>query len=444
MEDKKTPIPDSIDHYIHSGIQKGKRRKKIKKRVLFSTISSIAFILLFITSVRVSPALANTMKNVPWMEGIIALIQGDQGLKDAISHDYLHEIDVWDTQEGLTFSVDQIIVDQARMILFYSISTTDQHEYVRLTNLQLLNQNRETIKAAIEYSDFDELVNLQETKRMQGKITVTFAEEEIVPEKISLSTQLEAIDAETVAYMDGKLLDSNWNLEIPIAEEWYENTREIITIEQTIKMQQQQIHIEKAVINPTLISLEIKFDEDNDMQLLKFDDLKLVDDRGDVWEPIKNGITSMGEDNEFSLFFQSNYFRKPQELFLTGSSIRAIPSEEQEVVIDLQEKRLVMAPSDRRIQLEQVHQRNNQVELEFIIQMDDRDKEHLYEIFDSIPVNFHHDIHYANVGMSRTDEESPYMIYYYTIDSPTNMEKIILKIIDYPHRIVEPFSLKIK
>ncbi|WP_078381789.1 DUF4179 domain-containing protein [Sutcliffiella halmapala] len=269
MDDKKIQIPESIDQYIQQGIHKGKRIKKIKKRSIVSILSSIALIFLFITSVRVSPAFANTVKTLPGMEAIVDMIQGDQGLEDALSNDFIHEVHVEETLEGITFSVDQIIVDQARMIIFYSLKTTGKQKYLRLTNLNLLNHNDNQIKAVIEYSDPNENVNLQEVDKMNGKIVVTFGDDEEVPEKLILQTQLELNDSETASYDEGRLLDSKWNLEIPIKKEWYEKTREIINIDETVEIKNQKFYVEKVVIDPTLIALDIKFSAENEMQRLK-------------------------------------------------------------------------------------------------------------------------------------------------------------------------------
>ncbi|WP_328589068.1 DUF5643 domain-containing protein [Sutcliffiella halmapala] len=177
---------------------------------------------------------------------------------------------------------------------------------------------------------------------------------------------------------------------------------------------------------------------------MRCSDLKLVDDRGDVWEPIQSGTISMGSGDDYTLFFQSNYFRKPKELYLVGNSVRAIHKNEQEVVIDLQKDQLTKAPNDGRIQLEQVLREGDNIQFDFLIQMAERDRDHLYEIFDTDPVNLNQDENRAQVGMARSDEETPIIRIFYTIKYPTNMKELKLKITDYPHRIAEPFKVKIK
>ncbi|WP_221566527.1 DUF4179 domain-containing protein [Alkalihalobacillus sp. TS-13] len=444
MDDKQIRTPESIDQYIQNGIQKGKRYKRIQRRSIVSLATSMALILLFITSVRISPAFADTIKTLPGMQVIVKMIQGDKGLEDAVSNDFIHEVNKKDTHEGVTLSVDRIIVDQARMIIFYSAETAGDHEYLRLHRIKLLDGNGEEIQAGFAYGDPLESENLQENKKMNGKIVATFAEDVQVPEVVQLKVILQDADSPSAIHTEARTLDSEWNIEIPIKEEWYADTRETIEIMETVEMEKQKIHFEKAVIDPTLIALHIKYDETNEMQLFRFDDLKLMDDTGQVWEPIQNGIISSGEDDDFTLYFQSNYFRKPEELYLSGSSIRAIDKDEQEVVVDLQDEKLTKTPSDRRIQLDQINREGVDVQFDFAIRMGKQDKDHHYEIFDSLPVNLDQNGERAQNGYSRSDENPLIMQNYYTVYNPENTKEIVLKIIDYPNRIQDRFKIKIK
>ncbi|MCF6408927.1 DUF4179 domain-containing protein [Pseudalkalibacillus salsuginis] len=444
MSDKQIHIPESIDDYIQNGVQKGKRYKKYQRKSVISLVSSLFLIFLFVTSVRISSAFADTVKALPGMQIIVDMIQGDQGLEDAISNDFIHEINRKETHEGVTMSLERIIIDQARMVIFYSIATTGDHEYLRLHDIDLLDEEGETIQGSVAYSDPAESVNLQEENQMNGKITVTFVEDMAVPESVTIKAKLQDADTPTSLHSEAKTLDSEWNLDIPIEKKWYENTRETIAIDKTLVMKNQKIHFEKAVIDPTLIAIHIKYAQSNDMQLFRFDDLKLVDDRGEVWETINDGVISFGSEDEIILFFQSNYFRQPKELYLSGSSIRAINKDEQEVVVNVQEERLEQAPRDDRIQLDKVNREGDYVQFEFSVTMDEQDEDHHYEIFDTLPVNLEQSGKRAQTSLSISGEHPPILINTYTVYNPENTKEIILKITDYPNRIIDPFKMRVK
>ncbi|MCF6138414.1 DUF4179 domain-containing protein [Pseudalkalibacillus berkeleyi] len=438
MENKHIQTPERIDEYIKSGIQKGKRHKKIRSRAIVSTMSSIALIFLLVTSIKVSPAFANTLKSIPGIESIIEMIEGDKGLEDAVVNDFIHEVNVSQTHEGIKVSVDRIIVDESRMILFYSIEASNQYTFLRLHSPDLLNEDGEELHdISYSYNDPSENVNFAKGEKMEGKIVINLTENAVVPNTLILNTRLEETDSATST--TGTQLGVDWNLKIPIDKEWFKNTKETIPIHKEISIEGQKVQFEKMVIHPTRIGLYVKLDQSNTKQLFHFDDLKLVDEKGEHWLPIDNGVTRTGGENDYVLYFQSNYFRKPAELYLSGSSVRAIPKGERTIVIDVRNEKLVKAPRDNRITLDGVTKLEDNVQLDFSVKYEQIDKHAHYELFRHTPVNME-----VNGQEMVSSDDSLVRYHHYSIQNPTNQKEVILKLIDYPNRITEPFKIKIK
>lgn len=437
MENNQIQTPGNIDDYIENGIQKGKRYKRVKRRTVISMMSSFALILIFVTSIKVSPAFANTVKTLPGMEAIVKMIEGDRGIEDAVQNDFIQEIDVSETHGDVTLTVDRIIVDQARMILFYSIHTTGDYSFLRLKRPDLLSGDGTELKVSLSYNDPNEGAQFKQEKKLAGKMDIQFRENVEVPEILVLETRLE--EAESGTSTIGHELDHEWHLEIPIDKKWFENTRETIAMDPKIQMKNQTIHLEKLVIDPIRIGLHMKFDEKNTMQLFHFDDIKLVDEKGETW-PLSNGLMRTGSEDDFVLYFQSNYFRKPKELYLTGSSIRAMDKEERNVVIDVKEEKLKKSPEDGRIRLKEVTKEGNNLQFHLSVQLDEQDKEKGYQMFSHTLVN---DDAETQEAIATRDDELISEIYF-TVYNPTNQNEIVLKLIDYPNRIIDPFKVKIK
>lgn len=438
MGNKQIQTPDKIDDYIQCGIQKGQRYKKRKRRSIISTMSSLTLILLLVTSIKVSPTFANTLKSIPGMQMIIEMIEGDQGLEDAVANDFIHEVNVSQTHEGIKVSVDRIIVDESRMILFYSIEAPNQYTFLRLHSPNFLNESGQDLQEiSYSYNDPNERVNFANDERMLGTMVINFTEKAVVPETLVLNTRLEETDSGTTT--TGTKLESDWNLQIPIDKEWFENTKEMIPIQKKISIEGQKVHFERMVIYPTRIGLHVKLDQSNTKQLFHFDDLKLTDEKGEDWLPIDNGVTKSGGENEFVLYFQSNYFRKPAELYLSGSSVRAIEKSEREIVVDIRSEQLVKAPSDNRIALDQITKPEDNIQLDFFVQFEEKDKNAHFELFDHKPVNME-----VNGQEMISSDDSRVRYHSYSIQNPTNRKEVILKLIDYPNRISEPFKIKIK
>lgn len=73
------------------------------------------------------------------------------------------------------------------------------------------------------------------------------------------------------------------------------------------------------------------------MQILEIGSLKLVDETGEEWGRIINGIVGSGSvrDTEFSIYMQSNYFREPKSLTVEIDEVRALPKGKDSFEIDL-------------------------------------------------------------------------------------------------------------
>ncbi len=440
MEDKHLQTPQNIDDYIESGIQKGKCYKKRKQRSIISLLSSIAVIFLFVTSIKVSPAFANTVKSIPGMEAIVKMIEGDQGLEDAIKNEFIHEVDVKSKHDDVVFTVERMIVDQARILLFYSIEASNRYNFPHLKDVMFHDENGEDLEVSFSYSDPNESVDFQKEEKMNGKISINLHDEN-VPSTLLVSAKIVNTEEHFDTPDKGEVLAGTWNLEIPIQKEWYENTREIIQLDKKVSMKEQTIHLNKVVIDPTLIGLDVQFDKNNSNQLFAFEDLRIVNENGEIWDRIQNGIVSTGSENHFTLFFQSNYFTKPEELYLVGSMIRSLNKEEREVVVDVKEEKLLQAPDDGRLQLKEINKEQNNIQLVFHVEKAEPDQM-ISELFDHIPTNMDEDTE-VSIGFSSLDGTKNFE-YLYTIHNPKIRDKIVLKITDYPNRIKDPFKIRIK
>ena len=125
-------------------------------------------------------------------------------------------------------------------------------------------------------------------------------------------------------------------------------------IDQAVEIAGQRIVFENAVIYPTRVSVDISFDKNNTMEIFALENLALVDEKGNEWGTIQDGVTM----NHISytkkrVFFQSNFFTVPKELYIRGSGIRALDKDEAEVVIDLDGNGLIKA-SDEKLQLKEL------------------------------------------------------------------------------------------
>jgi hypothetical protein len=93
--DKTSISEDELDAAIMKGFLQAKEggvRKRRSIKWAFSAALVAIILLTFVTTIRVSPAFAAYVSNIPGMEKIVEIISNDKGMMMAIENDYYQEI----------------------------------------------------------------------------------------------------------------------------------------------------------------------------------------------------------------------------------------------------------------------------------------------------------------------------------------------------------------
>jgi len=139
---------------------------------------------------------------------------------------------------------------------------------------------------------------------------------------------------------------------------------EVYTIDKEVDIKGQKFVIEKVTVSPLRVGVKVSIDPDNTMKILQFEDMRLEDEKGEVWGSIRNGTTaSGGEDGKYTFFLQSNYFSKPEKLYLRMNKVQALQAEEAFAEVNTETEEWINQPEDQRIQLLQ----SNKHHAEFIM-----------------------------------------------------------------------------
>lgn len=331
-------IPIEIDGRINNGIDKG---KKIRRRIKISKITSIAaslILVLFISLVKVSPAFASFISDLPYMDKVVELINGDKSLENAIENEYMQYIGNYDEHEGLKVTVDSIIVDKSSIFIFYSIEC-EIFKYYDLCNIQLIDENGEIIYAHPSPMILDR--RLGEGKKLYGKHSFTFDEDFEIPDKIFLSTKVR------LGY-DHDVFDNRWKIEIPIDKEKIDNSKEEYVLNKDIIIDDHKITINKVTVYPTRVLVDVSSDVNNSTEFYGLYNLRLIDENNEEFASIKkdfptNGITVKDKlDGSGKIFYlYSSYFSNPESLTLKFDGIRILDKSKKYIEIDLEKEEMV-------------------------------------------------------------------------------------------------------
>lgn len=325
MEYDTITVPDAaVQQSVQTGIRQAARRRKSRVRWYMSSISAAAIILLFTGCIRVSPAFASFVEQWPGMEGIVSMIRQDKGLQMAIDQSLLQKVGITDEHDGASVTIDGIITDESRMVIFYTMKgmkDPEKGEY----DIDLLDENGKDLPVGFSYASprptSDENVH-------ENMIDVIFPDEVSPPDELSV-----------VFKTRGKANPGEWKVTLPVDKNLTKGMKKILPVNQTLTVDGQRIEVKQATLYPTRLVLDVTFDPKNTKKVFGLSDLQLVDEQGRAW---RTG-TTMGED-ERSIYFESMYFSIPKKLTLQGSGLSGLDKDELDLSLDLESGNITGGP----------------------------------------------------------------------------------------------------
>ena len=339
-------VPElQLDEAIAAGISKGKRKRK-KNLFFMRTFASVAVLILAFTSLlRTSETFASYVTLIPGMERIVELVRHDKGLTAAVENDFAQKIGVSDEHDGLKVTLDSIIVDEQMMVIFYKINSSGGHKEISVENLRLTDSAGNNLEETV-FSFGGSVEDAQNNDELLQARYEFYGTK--LPENLQLSIELAEGRTEEGQPL-AKLADT-WVLPFSIDKGAFQDKKEVFEVNKTVEFEGQKITIEKVSIYPTRIGVTAHFDEGNSKQFFGFEDLTLVDETGEEWAAVNNGtIISHSEENTKEFYLQSNFFKKPEELYLRFTSLRALDKDEVEIILDPVKLEILKAPSDGRL-----------------------------------------------------------------------------------------------
>lgn len=450
-------IPDTLDSYIAKGIHDAKRRQKNLVRKKAAGILVVFLLTLFMGAIRVSPSFAALIKTIPGLNYLVELINHDAGLQMAVENDYIQHVGMSATYEGVTLTINDIIVDESSMLVFYTVDNASSYAKVMPSKADLTDGAGQSLQRGISLS-----LGNSGDKKYSEKMQLFFPSDDhsddfSIPDKVTLSVNMvafaspaskEHVQVGSEDFLDNTNreieLSSTWSFDITIDKSIFMRAEKTYPVNQKIAVGGQVISVESLTLLPTRATLDISFDANNTMKIFSLENLFLVDETGRQWGRIMNGITASSPDeNRVQLYFQSNYFTTPKTLTLTGSGIRAINKELAFVQIDPVKKALVETPDENLI-LNKLEASNNTLHLKFSLQ-----KPEIYtDLHFGILSNLGYDqngntLEEKQSGTGSTDNTNIQSLdYWYSYKG--ELEGLLqFTVNDYPSYIDGPFSIAI-
>jgi hypothetical protein len=321
---------DSLDAAIMAGFQRAKIeevKKPRPKKWLYSFVAAAVLLIGFFTSVRLSPALADYVAVLPGMEKIVDMIRFDKGKLSAIENDYYQEIGASARANGLKITIDGAVADKKGMVLFYSLEADKKQKNLNLDAFKLERQDgKELLYGASSGAHHSE----KGETHFSGTIDYYF-QKDIDTNEFVMELKISG--------------DTSAELTIPFSLTKDLKEKKTYKVNKTVDIEGQKITFMSATVYPLSVAVHLKYDPSNTKKILNLEDLRLVDENGEVWNKVNNGVTATNiSENEHIIYLQSNYFRQPKELNLALNKLQAIERDEEFVMVDVGAGKILKQP----------------------------------------------------------------------------------------------------
>jgi len=332
-------IPTSdATHLATNSAQKKLQSYKRKKKIVINAFISVTLLFLVLCgSVRYSSTVANAIAQIPGMKPFVDMIALDKGIEDILQNNYFEEINASQTINGNTLTVTGVIADEYGMIISYKYESKE--DLSNITGVKAdLKQGNELIQAGVGYS----WTALEEN---------TFTTENTIYVVADKGIDYSVRNFE-LTFSLREHADTVFTIPFSIQND-IKPSKHYVMNEQ-LEIDGQKFTVHELTLSPIRAQLTMSIEPSNTMKILNFGDISLLDETGEVWGRIKNGVVGFGsiEDETFSLMLESNYFRTPKSLTIEFSEVEAIHKDNAYIEIDWHNKQILYQPNNLAIDME--------------------------------------------------------------------------------------------
>ncbi|WP_169091137.1 DUF4179 domain-containing protein [Paenibacillus sp. PL91] len=359
-------LPDQLlDDAIRRGLEQGRKRVvrgKRKRMSLTMIVSALSIFLLLTAFVRVSPAFAGMLKDIPGFTGYVDFIQGDKSLLSAVENKFFQPVNLSDEKNGYKFTVEDILADDQRLVILYTAEGPGINNNTGFLDFELKTSDCADLMASIGSSHFPSDDAEGDSVPVHDYLDVLLGDNVPMPESLQFSL----------------LLGDQWlRVEFPIEHERFAGMREDISIEQPFEVGGQRFTVKDAIITPLQISLSFEADPNNNLRANDFINVALVDEKGRRYET----DSGYGELNSsLTRHFKSSYFERPKKLTLVAEGV-FLSEHNLSLTIDTDKMETISSP-DNRLQLVSKEEKAEGYEIKLdLLGLNEIDKKASYNLF---------------------------------------------------------------
>lgn len=291
-------------------------RRRARRRKLRPLRSLAAAAAVFVLLVNVSIPFAQACAHIPVLGWLAQAVCFSHSLSSAVEHDWVQKVDQTQSDNGYTLTLEDLIVDQKQIHLFYTLDWEDPAcEYAMV----LVDGERLSPRPSV----LSDSVNGPQDA---GHIVLDYREGQ-VPDRLDLGLTVRSNGdgAPAARFRFQVALDPSLTA-----------VGQVRPVEQWVELDGQQIYVDRLEIYPTHARLMLRDHPDNTARLVSLL-CHLEDETGRRYER-EGGLSGFSDpDTGFltELRLSSPYFQQPEQLTLCITGAAWQDPEEAEVTVDL-------------------------------------------------------------------------------------------------------------
>ncbi|MGE7111675.1 DUF4179 domain-containing protein [Lysinibacillus sp. NPDC047702] len=318
---------DQLAEAHMESVRRYQKEKRKRLQIWKGMALTCALLMIFLGSIRLSPAFASVVSNIPGLSPLVQMITYDKGVADILDNHYYEELGQTQAKNDLSFTLQGVIADETGMILPYKFSAPMDLRGLDTEKIEL-RLNGEVLNAEVDFYRYREVEFFQ----IEDNLIVTFFEP-INYENAQFELYIQFADEKQTEF------SFPFTLKREIAQtKTYE-------LNEKMSFEGQNITVKSVSISPIRTGVTIALDPNNDKSIYDFDDIRLLDEKGEEWSSIRRGLVATGSaTGETTYFMQSNYFREPEKLTLSIGKVLVFRKEQDYIEVDFNQNKVLSKP----------------------------------------------------------------------------------------------------
>ena len=335
--------PPALDTAVERAL---KRHRAARKRRLWGIpVGSLAACFaLFVGLVNAFPTFAAACEDVPVLGALAEAVRFSPSLSAAVEHDYVQPVGQSQTKNGITATVESIIVDQKQVNIFFTLEgegyktlSAEMPAFSPAQQCSILGSDFQQkpgtlLNFTLDYVDQDVPDGFTMTFSVTGQRAGEQQETPAAPDR-AIEDEMLAPSTEPEAEI---LAEFTFDLTF---DPQFTAQGEVLAVNETFTLDGQTFTLTEAEVYPTHLRINVEGAEDN-TAWLKGLEFYLENEDGERFDAVSGGVTASGDTDSpamVSYRLESPWFSGSDHLTVHITGAKWLAKEHQRVYVDLEQ-----------------------------------------------------------------------------------------------------------